>query len=739
MSTLPPTGTKVIAERVVDKRIEPQPNPVYISTVGPQQNQYYRINASGKSNSYITFNNLTTLGADRAYLDTFELEITARVRFTCHPDYSSGLKYVDSTAVNQGMVQTDPITTVDAIQEPNSDLWTFDSFPFNKCCEEIRVNVNGGAFFSTPLTYLRAKERYWDEKKINDAYGNICPCNKPWAANEMGITNSNTSAPKKYARVRLWGVNTGYAVNSTGPTGSSNNDSFVPPDNTTDFVVYPAGAARDARTYEYTVTWREPIFCSPFSSKIDDTYGRPLYNITSLDIAFNLQNLTNMIRCVADGVQSYDVDLQDVNLLYQVMTLPPTITRPVSTVVPYRRFVPYVTEHPNNDTPGAFSPAAGGAPLTTSITSGVYTLNEIPTAIWVFIGTTKNLLQNNPSDGFDASNGHLARGFDVENWIETSGYYATNGMVAAGVPDPRPTPGKYYQGRRKNGGIGYSTRSLTWSFNKTFCPIDKISINCANTTQILNTATPADLYRIAKANGCQDSFTEWNRDSFNIPHDPFTASGVKTNHMNPNLNIIDPTTDPNIGFYIPPPRSGTNFIQPRTPNVSPVGSVLRLIPGTDIVLPDQQLIPGANGNNTVFQVSVDFRIPDGWPANYRKFALWVLFEYVGVATITPGQCQIEMNPLGSGFEVMQNAPIVSATTQEKPSTVEGSGWLDTLKHDFRAVNNWLKENKVLSTAASLIPDVGQPLSKLVSWAGYGAPAKKRAASGGAVMGYGDFC
>ena len=727
MSTLPPTGTKVIAERVVDKRIEPQPNPVYISTVGPQQNQYYKINASGKSNSYITFNNLTTLGADRAYLDTFELEITARVRFTCHPDYCAGLKYGNSAATGRETPAVNFMTTVPAVQEPNPDLWTFDSFPFNKCCEEIRVNVNGGAFFSTPLTYLRAKERYWDEKKINEAYGNICPCNKPWAANELGITNSNTSAPKKYARVRLWGVNTGYAVNSTGPTGSSNNDAVVPPDTHTDISLTP----NQEKTWEYVVTWREPIFCSPFSSKIDDTYGRPLYNITSLDIAFNLQNLGNMIRCVADGVRSYDIDLQDVNLLYQVMTLPPTITRPVSTVIPYRRFVPYVTEHPNNDTPGSFPT---GATIRSSITSGVYTLNEIPTAIWIFVGTTKNLLQNNPDDGFDAAHGHLARGFDVENWIEDSGYYVNQGMIDRGVPNSIGA-GNFYQAHRKNGGLGYSGNSLTWSFNKTFCPIDKISINCANTTQILNTATPADLYRIAKANGCQDSFTEWNRDSFNIPHNPYSCSGVRSQHVNPTYG-----GDVNSTFYIPPARSeGSAYVQPRIPNVSPVGSVLRLVPGTDIVLPDQQLIPGANGNNTVFQVSVDFRIPDGWPVNYRKFALWVLFEYVGVATITPGQCQIEMNPLGSGFEVMQNAPIVSASATEKPSTVEGSGWIDTLKHDFRAVNNWLKENKVLSTAASFIPDIGQPLSKLVSWAGYGAPAKKRAASGGAVMGYGDFC
>ena len=63
----------------LDPRIEPQPDPVYDYVIGPTQNQYYRIPASGFSQSSITFNNLTTLGIDRAYLDTFELELSATI------------------------------------------------------------------------------------------------------------------------------------------------------------------------------------------------------------------------------------------------------------------------------------------------------------------------------------------------------------------------------------------------------------------------------------------------------------------------------------------------------------------------------------------------------------------------------------------------------------------------------------------------------------------------------------
>ena len=118
--------------KVIDPRIEPQPDPLYAVTVGPKQNQYYTIPASGISDSYITFNNLTTLGADRAYLDTFELSIKAFITFHMN-NRGPGTQY---------------------------NKWTFDSWPFNKCCDQVRVNINGGAFFSQPMSYVRAKERY---------------------------------------------------------------------------------------------------------------------------------------------------------------------------------------------------------------------------------------------------------------------------------------------------------------------------------------------------------------------------------------------------------------------------------------------------------------------------------------------------------------------------------------------------------------------------------------------------
>lgn len=619
--------------RIVDPRIEPQPEPTYAVTIGPKQNQYYKIPASGLSNSYITFNNLTTLGADRAYLDTFELELTAEVT-----------------------VNFSNIATSQATGKPGHENFIVDSFPFNRCCDEARININGGAFFSQPMTYLRAKERYWDQRKIQDAYGNVCPCNKCWLANELAVTNTDNSNTQDYAFLpsRLGTGSRGNAAFQNGPNGCSNNDIIDPHE--FPYVTVPAasGDTPGTATATFTMTWREPVFASPFSSRMDETYGRPLYNITSMDLAFNMQDLSNMFRwgrvaCIG----SVSVNFTKAQLCYQVLTVPPNFTPPPATVVPYRRFVPYITNYPSNP---VARPTNQWTPQEIELTSGVYTMNEIPTAIWLFVGPTKSLIQNNPTDGWPSSN---------------------------------TTPVHLY--------------------NKCFCPIRNISLTCANTTQILNTAEPIDLYRIAKANGCQDSFTSWGRDSFFI--------------VNSAQNLD-----------------------------SGVGSVLRLIPGTDIVIPEQDLIPGATANNIVFTATVRANVPDSIPLNYREVALWILFEYVGVATITPGQCKITMNPLGDG-SVMATAPVVSAASTMEPSTVEGSGFFDKIKalwnKVFPIANKLAKDTGIISKGLSFVPGVGGVLSGVAKSLGYGYKGKKRArslddidtddVSGGAVMGMGDFC
>lgn len=745
MATVPPT--KVQTVRVIDKRIEPQPEPVYTAAIGPQQNQFYKIPASGTGDSYITFNNLTTLGADRAYLDTFELEITVDVTFEMSeevvaqlPKYAKGNTRItkedcikayakktseetpskeqdaDSTSesketrdgidpgdiggddtisddlgggdsisdaldgnggVNGGQPYIPPDYTGGrpTFRGPRRDLWTFESFPFSKCCEEIRVNVNGGAFFSSPLQYLRAKERYWDQKRINDSYGNVCPCNKAWCANEMGGT-SHVMDPfaRKYAPTRLWSNNHGYGINSTGVDGTKNSDIIK----YEDYQLVELSDETPVVYATYRVTWREPVFASPFSSRIDETYGRPLYNITSLDLAFTMQNLGNMIRCCAPGIKSYNVHITDIKLCYQVMTLPITIARPAATIVPYRRYVPYITNSPENGST-EYAPKPDGTPVKGHIKSGLYTLNEVPTAIWVFVGPTKAALQGNEPDGFKLIDSpYMLSTLEGEDFQ----YYDT---------------------------AWWDNDAPTWSFNKTFCPLKHIEITCANTTRILSTAEPHDLYRIAKANGCRDSYTQWQKTSYQPPAVDTGCSYSPVDTMEWDVPGI----------------------------VNPPGGVLRLIPGTDIVIPDQQLIPGANANNMVFQVEVGFDIPDGFPPNYRDVALWLLFEYVGVATITPGQCQIDMNPLGNAVNVNADTPTFSASSFLPASEVEGGGgWLAAISTAISIARATKLLSRFFKMGKTWNPLYSEKASNILNALGFGEPASKKAKRGD---GYKDLC
>lgn len=660
----------------LDPRIEPQPDPVYDYVIGPTQNQYYKIPASGLSDSSLTFNNLTTLGVDRAYLDTFELELGVVITFKTN-------KAAPKLGASPKHLQTGAECNI-----PNLQDWTFDSFPFNKCCDEARVNINGGAFFSQPMCYVRAKERYMNQERLHSCYENICPAHRPTTQSESG-RNYNVGVPNAiYANYmnfsRLGRFNSD--ENRFGPTecffGGSNNDIIrygkAEKDNNNVFVGYtnyyrPKVVNENIEGADdrlvVRVKWREPLFVSPFSSRYDATYGRPLYNITSMDLSFTMQNLGNMIRYAnpidseaADTyhLESYNVHIESAQLCYQVMTIPPILNKPLTTLVPYRRFVPYVTDYnqglPNSQ--GTTEIDINGAEV--EVTSGVYTLNEVPTAIWVFMGPNKEMLQTNKPCYYRAD--------PSANHDDTSTFFDS------------------------------------WDSNKLFAYIKSINISMANTTQILATATEADLYRIAKANGCEDSFWSWG--AYDTLKPKYTE-----------CTIITKGADIKQYFEIP--------------QVYGAGSVLRLKPGVDLIVPDQPLIPGANANNMVFQCSAKFYVPPH-AKELSKYALWLLFEYVGVAAISPGQCEITMNPLGSG-EIMAVSPVMSATSESTEGSLEGSGFWDRVKR-ATGIAGQLADDGIVSMILKHIPGA----KPVVDWAkkhGLGEPGAKRA-RGGAVMGKG---
>ena len=725
----------------LDPRIEPQPDPVYDYVIGPIQQQYYKIPASGKSDASITFNNLTTLGADRAYLDTFEVELEVEITFTLNDDVAKTNARLQTNAGHDDSVYRLTGQTVADTAEacpifPDSRYWTMESWPMNKCCEQCLVNINGGAFNSEPMLYVRAKERYMNQTKLAQSYENICPYSKPILQNESGLIYTKAITSVDYlsntfdTQHGAVSANSGTILGNYGPypnrTSLSRFGSICDPrlgyDGGYNNSIIKLGApfkpySEDGfivtgydnyRTYWETIAtnklqpkktvvrvkWREPIFCTPFSSRYDATYGRPLYNITSMDITLNFQSLNNMIRTfniypgAIDGAnldggkldgfwfKSVDVHIVDTpQLCYQVLTIPNTITKPLTTIVPYRRFVPYITEISGNISTGGVLPQEMGGEglITHKATSGVYTLNQIPTAIWIFVGPSKYDLQSGVSDQY-------------------SGATVADSVKASTL----------------NTGF-----AKTYDTNLLFAYIKRLNLSMANTTQILNTAKPEDLYRIAKANGCFDSYWSWYS-SFNSLSEGGT-NGISWKSGEFTVNTVAYKQQV-------PLLTSTRF---------GAGSVLRLRPGVDIILPDQPLIPGANGRNIVFQVSeCEFYAP---PRSFNRYSLYILFEYVGVAAISPGQCEITMNPLGTG-EVINVSPVMSATSDETEGELgAGSGFFDKTQRGAEIAAQ-IADTGVISKILKAIPQtkgVGEYLEKH----GFGEPGCKRS-RGGAVLGKG---
>jgi len=367
-------------------------------------------------------------------------------------------------------------------------------------------------------------------------------------------------------------------------------------------------------------------------------------------------------------LDSYDVTIQSAQLCYQVMTIPPILNKPLTTLVPYRRFVPFITNYGQTLT-GSGTGATSRPSDIVTFKSGVYTLNEIPTAIWVFCAPTKDVIQNNKPD------------------------------VA-----PIPAAGTYTSQTFKN----------SYDSNKQFGFLKHINISLANTTQILATAQVPDLYRIAKANGCEDSYEQWYSSC-----DSLAASDVAT--------AIRKLSEIEAGTAIPLFSPDRGYEGP--------GSVLRLKPGVDLIVPDQPLIPGANANNMVFQVTeAQYQLPNFSP-NQNTYALWLLFEYVGVAAISPGQCEITMNPLGSG-EIMAVSPIMSATSTQTEGELEGSGFWDTIRR-AAAIAGRVSDAGIISRLLKLIPQTSEA-GKWAETHGFGEPKgkKRNTCSGGAVIGRG---
>lgn len=410
---------------VADSRVVAEQGVVLNQYVGPLNWEHYRIPASGLSNTQITFANLVTLGTNRIYDSNFCIEYTIQVQ------YPSTLASI----------------TADGMRE----MLKMNPFPLHWVTDQLRININGAACMVRPQENLPQRMMYW-RQRILDKTCSYCPHTKCPTVIEGPVFGTyeqiETNFQDKYSKTIARDVGTALPC--------------------VDFQW-------DNTNKIATITIREPVLCPPFNQRLDHVYQSPLFNITSIDLVYQLNNLKHMLApfyavqlpaltpapmagqtdMLPSSVQS--INITSANLCFNVASMPPGMTVPPSLQLPYYDNVCYVTA-------GGLTTASTGE---VNMTSGVYTLAQVPTAIYIFVS---------------------------ENQLFRSG------------SDPCATAA---------GSV--TTEDLNWSLS----PIRNINITMGNNTQLLNTTTEFDRYQMALVNGLEgvswEEFTRTAIPRYNAP------------------------------------------------------------------------------------------------------------------------------------------------------------------------------------------------------------------------------
>lgn len=584
---------------VADPRVVDEQGVVLNRYVGPLNWEHYKIPASGLSNTQITFANIVTLGTNRLYDANFEIEYTIDIKF-------------DPT-------QSPVVTTLTGDVVDTSIR--FQPFPLHSVTDQLRCNINGAACMSRPQESLFQRMMYW-RQSVLDKTCSYCPHDKFTLIDEPEVFwNSTATGAALYMDINTMSSLVDYkgSGRSIGKHVACVNSTY------------------DPATYTYTITIREPVLCPPFNQRLDKIYQRPLFNVTSIDMVYQLNDLrkmllpwTSLLLSAATGEQQpiymYDavwenssirpgntlVNIKSAQLCFNVASLPVGMTVPPSMTLPYYDNVNYVT-------------AYQGSSYTDSeqLTSGVYTLAQVPTAIYIFVSEDQLFRSTCKSDAV----------------LELA---------------------------------DLSKQTL----NPCLCPIRDINITIGNNTQLLTTTSEHDRYRMAIANGLEN--TSW--EDFHMPCQ--FPKGIQ-----PALSV-----------------AGAGFTSGGRSN----RCILRLVPGVDLLIPDKPLVGGMDADQMVFQVRLTADLSQVPPGSRGRMALWIMFEYCGTLTIEPVHAAIDMIPIKELPPLTQIDAVADATipTDEKGgpegtgSTAAGAGIFSNIlsgilklprlvSQGLRGVANWM--------------------------------------------------
>lgn len=414
---------------VADKRVVAEQGVVLNQYVGPLNWEHYKIPASGLSNSQITFANLVTLGTNRIYGSDFQIEYTIEVSL-------AGSAAVSGHETLENMKQK-------VMMHP---------FPLHWVTDQLRCNINGAACMVRPQEQLFQRMMYW-RQKVLDKTCSFCPHTKCPVTEDRPV-RCKIGAPGASGYVTApWDQRIVNHQCKYGKNGSQDYGTPLPCVNFTWNVT----------TAVMTITIREPVLCPPFNQRLDEIYQAPLFDITSIDFVYQLNDLRMMFR----GNDSYEVasdgtvtevnpiftrsgiagiNIKDANICFNVASLPPGMTVPPLLQLPYYDNVCYVT----NAAPQIKAASSG----VQTFTSGVYTLAQVPTAIYIFV-----------------SENQLYRSQCISKTMQISGQTVTQTNDA---------------------------------FEPSLCPIKNINITMGNNTQLLTTTSEYDRYQMAIANGLED-------------------------------------------------------------------------------------------------------------------------------------------------------------------------------------------------------------------------------------------
>ena len=175
-----------------------------------------------------------------------------------------------------------------------------------------------------------------------------------------------------------------------------------------------------------------------------------------------------------------------------------------------------------------------------------------------------------------------------------------------------------------------------------YAKIDRIRISYGNTSNILAQFDDQELFQMSLRNGLQDrTFLDWNATpkSITVPTDYYKNGGVLGFPCGTIIESVD-------GTNLKSTTTETSKL-PYMNRYAGIGSVVRLVPGIDILTGDttNPLIAGMHAYSQTIKIEADFVPLNAY--DKTNYSLYVMFEYDGVCTINPNVCDLGMIAIDS--------------------------------------------------------------------------------------------